>query len=228
MSQDNLEAEEEEEDKEVIEEDIDNRHRLLLLRSLENGDPSSNSYLDDDDLVDVEVDSRLGDSSDDEDNLGAEDHVRTDRVHVDDSDSLVSGVGGVSESASPAGAPEEIERLTPLPPSWSAKLNYSSDSRDHQPNAVLPVRDQATREEDEGGGELMPLQELPTSDDEIEREVIEVTEEMVDKIADEHWDHVNGTYDCEGQWHEWNETTTQMNTQNDEVFVILPYVHTGW
>jgi hypothetical protein len=225
MSEDNLEVDEDEDkENEPTEEEIRDRHRLLVL--LENGD--QDSYLhdeEDEDLVDVEVDSRLGDTSDDEDDLVAVDDVRTDRVHVDDSDSL----SAVVESGGPSG----VYGHSPDQPQWPAKQHgYSSQSSDHHlPNAELPPRDQASREEDEGGGDaLTPLSnQSPTaSDEDIEREVVEITEEMVDRIAEENWDHVNGCFDHEGQWRAWDETSTQINTQNDEPFIILPYVQTGW
>ena len=54
---------------------------------------------------------------------------------------------------------------------------------------------------------------------------IVVTEEMVKKIDQEQWPHVNGTRDSTGQWKEWHETSLTVNDYDGEPFVILPYVN---
>lgn len=261
MSLDNLETDEEEEaDKDVfLQEEAaqesstaeKDRQRLLLL--LENGDNRTHGgdldydedvfmrdEEDDDDVVDVEVDSRLGDSSDDDDHREQDISEAVGvRTSIHDSDSYG---GAVSRS----GSPGEVE-MSPGSP-WISHQN-SHQSPDSQFHSVLSARDQISREEDEGGGEEQHQSEAVTSgagdvispeagllspsylsedDDQVERVVLEVTEEMVDRIADEQWDQVNGTYDADGQWRQWDETTSQINPYSDEMFHILPYVQTGW
>lgn len=65
-------------------------------------------------------------------------------------------------------------------------------------------------------------------DNSLSQAVIEVTEDMLKKIDEEEWEHVNGVYDAFGNWREWHETVTMINPYDDEEFVILPYVHISW
>ena len=64
-------------------------------------------------------------------------------------------------------------------------------------------------------------------EEELQREPIEITPEMVNKIDQEQWPHVNGTTDSTGQWKEWHETSLTVNDYDGEPFVILPYVNTS-
>lgn len=227
MSEDILEADEEEEENEFLEE-VKSRPGVPFV-VLENG--GRNLYSDgDDDLVDVEVDSRLGDTSGDEDEDVSEVTARNVVAHVDDSDSF----GVVSTSASPH---DPGGGISPSTTNWQQTQDLhvygSPESRVYSTSNLLRSTQQLSAEDDEASGagasNLSPRAEsVAQSDDEIERQVQEVTEEMVDRISTENWDHVNGTYQ-NGQWYEWNETVSQQNPYDEEeMFQILPYVHTGW
>lgn len=64
---------------------------------------------------------------------------------------------------------------------------------------------------------------------EVEKSVVEVTEEMLFKIEHEEWEHVNGIYDENGQWKEWDETlVNHRDIFEDDPLVIMPYVNTNW
>jgi len=224
MSQDNLDTDEEEEEDKVFNEELKNRPGLLLL---ENGD--QHSYLHgrdhDEDIVDVEVDSRLGDTSDEDENISDVNVQSVDQIHVDENSESFSAV---SRSVSPPDPQvPSSSSMVNWPPSLqshqiSLSYDYSKDSDSH--NVLLPVGDQDIQEDIEGDANEM---RLASDDEDVERQVQEVTDEMVDRIANECWDHVNGTYQ-DDQWHEWDETTDQVNAYDGETFLILPYVHTGW
>jgi hypothetical protein len=47
-------------------------------------------------------------------------------------------------------------------------------------------------------------------------------EEDVTKMSEEKWPNVNGVYDAQGEWHEWNEITYSYSYENSEL-IILPY-----
>lgn len=47
-------------------------------------------------------------------------------------------------------------------------------------------------------------------------------EEDVIKLTEEKWPHVNGVYDSQGEWHDWNELTYGYSYENSEL-IILPY-----
>lgn len=47
-------------------------------------------------------------------------------------------------------------------------------------------------------------------------------EEEVSKINSERWPNVNGVYDAQGEWHDWNELTYSYSYENSEL-IILPY-----
>lgn len=49
-----------------------------------------------------------------------------------------------------------------------------------------------------------------------------VTEEDIIRLNDERWPHVNGVYDAEGEWHDWNDITFSYSYENSEL-IILPY-----
>ena len=60
---------------------------------------------------------------------------------------------------------------------------------------------------------------------------------LVDRIENEQWEFVNGTYDKDGVWHDFGEMTSAFvlstgenanNTQEDNVLHILPYVNYSW
>lgn len=57
---------------------------------------------------------------------------------------------------------------------------------------------------------------------------LEVSEYLVDKIAEQQWVGVNGTYDNESEWKEWEEMTTSFNPYSNQIVYILPYVNTDW
>lgn len=56
----------------------------------------------------------------------------------------------------------------------------------------------------------------------------EVPDYLVDKIAEQKWTGVNGTYDNDSEWREWKEVTTALNPYNNEIVYILPYVDIDW
>lgn len=63
----------------------------------------------------------------------------------------------------------------------------------------------------------------------IERSVVEVTEEMLFKIEHEEWEHVNGVHDGNGEWKEWTEIIVETRDPFEEdPLVILPYVDMTW
>ncbi|KAI1280752.1 hypothetical protein HDE_13476 [Halotydeus destructor] len=238
MNEDILETDEEEEEKENLEDYKPSRSTRRL--QLENGD--QNLYLlrqrseHEEELLDVEVDSRLGDTSDDDvQDIGeVNEPGSVDRqIHVDyNSESLGAAVSHSLSPTDPQGP--SSSSFANWPSGFSAghhspSYEYSRDSHTH----VLPVsRDHEFKlEEDEGSGRdtnrSEQLIETFQSDEDVEREVQEVTEELVHRIANECWNCVNGTYQGE-EWHEWDETVSQVNPYDDETFLILPYVHTGW
>ena len=64
-----------------------------------------------------------------------------------------------------------------------------------------------------------------------------VKRSLVDRIAGEHWESVNGNYDKDGVWHDFGEMTSAYvlrggenasNDDEDNVLHILPYVNYTW
>lgn len=47
-------------------------------------------------------------------------------------------------------------------------------------------------------------------------------EEDVVRLGEEKWPYVNGVYDAQGEWHDWNEITYSYSYENSEL-IILPY-----
>lgn len=47
-------------------------------------------------------------------------------------------------------------------------------------------------------------------------------EEDVIKLNEERWPNVNGVYDAQGEWHDWNDITYNYSYDNSEL-TILPY-----
>jgi len=47
-------------------------------------------------------------------------------------------------------------------------------------------------------------------------------EEDVLRINEERWPNVNGVYDAQGEWHDWNDFTYSYSYENSEL-IILPY-----
>ena len=47
-------------------------------------------------------------------------------------------------------------------------------------------------------------------------------EEDVIKLKEDRWPEVNGVYDSDGEWHDWNELTYSYSYDNTEL-IILPY-----
>lgn len=81
-----------------------------------------------------------------------------------------------------------------------------------------------TKEESAGLEELNPETELneapssPVEGNKVERNV----EEDVVKISEERWPNVNGVYDADGEWHDWNELTYSYSYDKSDL-IILPY-----
>lgn len=61
----------------------------------------------------------------------------------------------------------------------------------------------------------------PQSEEEI-KEKKEITTEDVVRINEEKWPGVNGVYDSQGEWHDWNDLTYSCGYDNSEL-IILPY-----
>lgn len=119
-------------------------------------------------------------------------------------------------------------------------------------NLTSIPHDCGSKEEDEGGGDVVDYSitqligkfdylkyecsrnlaisiHSDTEEMEVERTVAEVTEEMLHKIEHEKWEHVNGIYDCNGVWKEWQETVVEsQGVFQDDPLVILPYVNLSW
>lgn len=71
--------------------------------------------------------------------------------------------------------------------------------------------------------EVDPDTELNNSNDspvEVKKE--RNVEEDVTKMMEEKWPNVNGVYDAQGEWHDWNEITYSYSYENSEL-IILPY-----
>lgn len=66
-------------------------------------------------------------------------------------------------------------------------------------------------------------EELPHMDEQS----VEITQEDVRRVAVDEWDYVNGMRDHDGQWQEWQDTTTRAS-QNGDLLHILPYVNIDW
>lgn len=81
---------------------------------------------------------------------------------------------------------------------------------------------EATKEASAGLEELDPGTELnEASGSPVEAKVERNVEEDVIKINEERWQNVNGVYDDQGEWHEWNELTYSYSY--DKELIILPY-----
>lgn len=46
--------------------------------------------------------------------------------------------------------------------------------------------------------------------------------ESVARLNGEKWPNVNGVYDAQGEWHDWNDITYSYSYDNSEL-IILPY-----
>lgn len=80
-----------------------------------------------------------------------------------------------------------------------------------------------TKEESAGLEEVDPETELKDPNEspvEIKKE--RNIEEDVRKVSEEKWPNVNGVYDAQGEWHDWNEITYSYSYENSEL-IILPY-----
>jgi len=60
-----------------------------------------------------------------------------------------------------------------------------------------------------------------------ESSTLGVDENEVHKLCESKWEHVNGTYDSETEWREWNEMTSGVS-YGGELIHILPYVNINW
>jgi hypothetical protein len=54
-----------------------------------------------------------------------------------------------------------------------------------------------------------------------------VSEAHVEKLNEEKWEYVNGTYDSETEWREWTQMTSAVS-YNGDILHILPYVDNNW
>ena len=61
-------------------------------------------------------------------------------------------------------------------------------------------------------------------DDDVAHVVAEVTEEMLLRLDNEEWDHVNGLYDGQSEWRTWDQTVSFPNDFDQSTFIILPYI----
>lgn len=59
-------------------------------------------------------------------------------------------------------------------------------------------------------------------------ELATVPEYLVERIADQQWVGVNGTYDNDSEWRGWEELTAAFNPYSNLVIHILPYVNINW
>lgn len=65
---------------------------------------------------------------------------------------------------------------------------------------------------------------------------LRIKRDLVDRIANEKWEHMNGTYDKDGCWRDFGEMTsvrlhkeeTKPETEEENVLHILPYVNCTW
>ncbi|XP_074599180.1 mediator of RNA polymerase II transcription subunit 26-like [Brevipalpus obovatus] len=55
-----------------------------------------------------------------------------------------------------------------------------------------------------------------------------VGESVVEKIASEKWPGVNGLYDSECEWCNWEDMVTLANSYTEQVIHVLPYVNMDW
>ncbi|XP_014674420.1 PREDICTED: mediator of RNA polymerase II transcription subunit 26-like [Priapulus caudatus] len=101
----------------------------------------------------------------------------------------------------------------------------------------LPGRERVTIEEELRAiyGQLSPLREVAGEEEEQQQEEEEgeeaeeverkpVTEEEVDRICNEQWEGVNGWYDHQGAWKDWNLCFSHPSHAGEFVHV-LPYVN---
>lgn len=76
--------------------------------------------------------------------------------------------------------------------------------------------------------ELEPTanEETVEQDDEPEEPEVkvkrEISEEDITRLNEERWPNVNGVYDADGEWHDWNDITYSYGYENAEL-IILPY-----
>lgn len=61
-----------------------------------------------------------------------------------------------------------------------------------------------------------------TKQEEQTQTVRPVTEEDVIRLNEERWPNVNGVYDAQGEWRDWNDMTYNFSYENSEL-IILPY-----
>lgn len=70
----------------------------------------------------------------------------------------------------------------------------------------------------------MAVSEEEEEEDGEEVIVREVTSDMLSRIEDEEWDHVNGLYDGANEWRTWDQPIRLVNDFDDSDFLILPYI----
>lgn len=81
--------------------------------------------------------------------------------------------------------------------------------------AVEEAAKEEERYEEHGEGE-------ETSPPPIIRKTEEELEQDVNRLSEEKWPNVNGVYDAQGEWHDWNDLTYSYSYENTEL-IILPY-----
>lgn len=87
-----------------------------------------------------------------------------------------------------------------------------------------------TKEEDEEEEEVAIKTAKEERDEEAESNEPEETKDKVERnmeqdvirLNEERWPNVNGVYDAQGEWHDWNDLTYSFSYDNSEL-IILPY-----
>lgn len=78
--------------------------------------------------------------------------------------------------------------------------------------AVVPVMREVEDEEEQGEEKVVDGQQHEVKD----------IGEYVSRLNDDKWPNVNGVYDAQGEWHDWNEMTYSY-TYGETELIILPY-----
>lgn len=78
-------------------------------------------------------------------------------------------------------------------------------------------------DDDQGDVAFDDRQSIDESVDESTRPAEPVPEYLIEKIDTERWPFVNGHYDDKGEWKEWNQISTAMNTYSGELVTIFEY-----
>lgn len=104
----------------------------------------------------------------------------------------------------------------------SINITNNAARRQLAPEEQEGRKTEETKEESAGLEELDPGTELnETSSSPVADKKERNVDEDVIKINEEKWPNVNGVYDDQGEWHEWNELTYSYSY--DKELIILPY-----